>query len=281
MKKHSLLGFSVLTLAGISLSAPAYAQLATRCTLDDQLSTSLAIGRNAWSRKCGYITAAKEAFLNSEGEYQVYSEGCYKYPNVVAGSSCKKFVPASEASACIGGLIKLGTCVAGCYTASQQLEFDGKFSSIESAYSSGLSTVTALSSDATMDALSFEEQPIRAFVKGDTDEYIYRIEGSNGHQLEVTAEHPMVNADGVIVKAKALEPGDILLGSDGMEIVIQNISSYQFVGTVWNVQPQSHNKIENILNAEGFLTGSVRFQNEWADEHYRLGMRDDFPIDKF
>jgi hypothetical protein len=42
----------------------------------------------------------------------------------------------------------------------------------------------------------------------------------------------------------------------------------------------SHDKTENILVGQGFLTGSVRFQNEWADEVFRLSRRDDLDVSK-
>jgi hypothetical protein len=279
MKLRSLTVQGLLVVAGISVSAAAQAQLATRCWEDDALGTTQAIGRNAWSRKCGYITATKEAYLNSEGEYQVYSQACYKYPTIPAGSDCKKYVPVSEAEACVAGLVKLGTCVAGCYTPTQELAFSGEFSTIENAYMSRAPTVTALTEGATVEDLSFGEQPIRAFVVGDTNEFIYLPQSEDGRRLEVTAEHPMILADGLMVRARSLQPGDLLLGADGAALLLKDVSVFSYQGKVWNVQPVSHNKQENILNAQGFLTGSVRFQNEWANEHYRLSLRDEFDVD--
>jgi hypothetical protein len=107
----ALLSATLLTTVGFSSNA--MAQLSTRCFVDDVLvNTSVATGRNAWARRCGFITAAKEAFLNSESEYQVFLDGCYTYPNVVPLSSCYRHVPVSEWEACIplGNLSKLGTC---------------------------------------------------------------------------------------------------------------------------------------------------------------------------
>jgi hypothetical protein len=45
-------------------------------------------------------------------------------------------------------------------------------------------------------------------------------------------------------------------------------------GQVWNVEPATTRTLGNILFAEGFVTGSVRYQNEWAEDSTRLSLRD-------
>lgn len=275
--KNILIAFALLV---TTVSGTALAQLQTRCFQDDQLvNTTLSFGRNAWAKKCGYITATREAYLNSESEYQVFSNGCYAYPAVPAGSTCQFHVPADVNAACVGGLVKLGTCVAGCYTPSQSVEFNGKMLSVPEAYEAKLSTVTALTKDASLEALDFNEQTIRSFVAGETQEDIFKLQTANGRVVEVTAEHPMLKADGNMVKARTLKEGDQLLGADGKALTLSKVTVFNFKGTVWNVRPESKAKIENVLNAEGFLTGSVRFQNEWAEDDYRLSLRDEIIID--
>ncbi|WP_211241608.1 Hint domain-containing protein [Cystobacter fuscus] len=271
----------VAVLAFVGISSPAMAQLATRCTLDDQLTNAtLAQGRNAWARKCGFISAAKEAYLNSEGEYQVFLEGCYAYPSVIPGSSCSRFIPADVNAACIGltEISKLGTCVTGCLTPTQKVSFGGKHMPIPEALASGAPTVTALTPSATMLAPTYSEQPIRAYIAGDTIEDVFALHLTNGITLEVTSEHPMVDGEGNLVKAKSLKAGDLLLASDGQKVSISDINVFRFKGYVWNVQPSSHDKAENIFDVEGLLTGSVRFQNEWADIHYRLATREEADV---
>jgi hypothetical protein len=260
-------------------SSTALAQLSTRCFQDDQLTTTeLARGRNAWARRCGLITATREAYLNGENEYQVFTNGCYSYPAVPAGSTCTFFVPATEAAACIPNLVKLGTCVAGCTTPSQKVQFAGRMVPVPEAYSQGLHTVTALTKDSEAGLLSFGEQPIRSFVAGDTQEDIFTLETQEGRRLEVTAEHPMVLEDGTMVKARTLKVGDTLHGADGVTLHLNRVTVFNYKGQVWNVRPESKEKIENVMNAEGFLTGSVRFQNEWAADDYRLNLRDDVDV---
>ncbi|NBD14302.1 MULTISPECIES: Hint domain-containing protein [Corallococcus] len=274
-------GLSCLAvLACAVLSSTASAQLATRCFTDDQLTTTtLSQGRNNWSFKCGYISQAKRDFLNAEGEYQVYSGGCYSFATTGPTTTCTFYVPVDVNAACIPNLVKLGTCVTGCYTAKQRVSFGGEYWPIADAYASGVRTVTALTKDALLDAPATGEQPIRAFVAGDTVEDVFAIETADGRRVEVTAEHPMVLASGEMVKAKSLKDGDLLLGTQGERVEIRQISVFRYEGKTWNVQPTSHEKIENVLDVEGLLTGSVRFQNEWADDHYRLSLRDEASVD--
>ncbi|MFY0583329.1 Hint domain-containing protein [Cystobacter fuscus] len=270
---------AVFAFAGVSSTA--MAQHTARCTLDDQLTTTtLAQGRNAWARKCGFITTTKEAYLNSEGEYQIFLEGCYSYPNIPAGSTCTKFVPASETAACIplAELSKLGTCPTGCVTPGQKVSFGGKSMPVPEALASGERTVTALTPTATLLAPTFSEQTIRTYVSGDTVEDVFSLSLANGRLLEVTSEHPLVDGEGNIVKAKSLQAGDTLLASDGQKVSISSINVFRFKGYVWNVQPVSHDKAENIFDLEGMLTGSLRFQNEWADLNYRLAFREEADV---
>ncbi|WP_231511668.1 hypothetical protein [Chondromyces apiculatus] len=269
-----------LTVAGAisTMATSSYAQLEARCTLDDALNTPNAIGRNAWARKCGYLSQAAETFYNSEGEYRVFQNACNTYPNVPPGSTCTQKAPVQESAACVQNLVILGTCMAGCYTPTQEVAFEGSLVGIEAAYSQGASTVSALTQDSTKEALFFQEQPIRSFVAGETRESILLLEALDGRHLEVTAEHPMVNWLGDVVKAHTLMAGDLLLGDDGNLIELTSVSQFQYQGLVWNVKPLSKNKMENILNASGFLSGSVRFQNEWAEESHRLATRDTLDV---
>ncbi|WP_245678480.1 hypothetical protein [Chondromyces crocatus] len=255
-------------------TTPAHTQTVARCTLDDALGTVSAVGRNAWARKCGHISASAEAFFNSEHLYVVYQNACSSYPNVPLGSSCAKHAPTVESAPCVAGLSYVGTCIAGCYTPTQELSFEGRPIPIEEAHAEGLSTVSALTRESNIEALTFAEQPIRAFVSGETIERIFLLEALDGRRLEVTSEHPMVDWRGDIVRANTLSAGDRLLGADGTLITLNSVSTFPYSGLVWNVMPSSHDKRENIVNASGFLSGSVRFQNEWAAEAYRLAVRD-------
>lgn len=249
-----------------AVPAQANGNLFQRCA-DDQLYTSVqAQGRNAWAKKCGYLSQQYHDMANSVEMYLVFTTGKFGgNPNI----------PVDATKPCINGLTPLGLCVKGCYTPNQSLDFSGKEMSIESAYHDpSISTVAALTEEATLSNLQFSEQPIQAFVAGDTTEAIFVLHGDNGATLEVTSEHPMVLSDGSMLVARELVVGDELLDRDGEPVELVTIDLRRYSGTVWNIQPESKSKQENILVAQGFLTGSVRFQNEWADELWRLMRRE-------
>jgi hypothetical protein len=94
----------------VALSSTARAQLAGRCSGDDNLTPQQVQGRNAWARKCNYLSATKEAILNADAEYQVFANGCFQHPCSTA--NCQFFVPISASAPCVSGLILLGSCVA-------------------------------------------------------------------------------------------------------------------------------------------------------------------------
>lgn len=100
----------VVGLVFVGFASPSWAQLSGRCGGDDNLTPQQVPGRNAWARKCGYISAAKEAILNADSEYQVFANGCFQYP--CSTNSCQFFVPVSASAPCVAGLVMLGSCVA-------------------------------------------------------------------------------------------------------------------------------------------------------------------------
>ncbi|MET0403696.1 MAG: hypothetical protein ABW123_14890, partial [Cystobacter sp.] len=133
--------------AVVSISSSAWAQVETRCFQDDQITIpAQAAGRNAWARKCGYISPQREAANNLFGDYAIFSSGCHTYPNHSTGSACTFRVPVSEGEACLPFIpAYLGTCVVGCYTGKEEVRFGNKYWPIDEAPSASLSTVTALS----------------------------------------------------------------------------------------------------------------------------------------
>ncbi|WNG23270.1 hypothetical protein F0U62_03920 [Cystobacter fuscus] len=101
----------VVVLACMGAAGVAEAQVALRCTSDDRLTTvTQKRGRNAWARKCGYISTTREANLNSFNEYQVFANGCFTQPCAPKSNNCTYFVPASESAPCITGLAPIGSC---------------------------------------------------------------------------------------------------------------------------------------------------------------------------
>lgn len=104
------------------------------------------------------------------------------------------------------------------------------------------------------------------------------LEGENGRRLEVSPNHAIVAADGSVVPANTLREGDGILDQYWHVVPLLKIQTREYEGTVMNILPQSREKKENILIAEGFLTGSMRFQNQWARQSFRLMLRDNLDV---
>lgn len=248
------------------------AQPSERCGASDLIvSISETRGRNAWSRKCGYVSVSTENYLNMELLYVTYANGCQ--------SGCSIYVPVVETAPCIAGLVKLAYCYGDCYTPQQRLLFQGEFVGISRAYESGILTITTLAPNVTMTALAYGERPIRSYLKGQATKEVFMFRMQDTRILQITSKHPMVMKSGKILAAEELKVGDELLGADGRGVMIQEVANSLVTDVFWNIQPESTQKAENILNVEGVLTGSARFQNDWANEEYRLLMRDEISLD--
>jgi len=263
MKKNMLVIAWILT----STVTSAFAGIVHKRCEEDILNTNEQVkGRNAWARKCGYLDPDLEGALTLKGLYLVFEKGSLGGdPNI----------PASENEACISALEELAFCYKGCYTGSQRLMFGGQLIPIESAADDqGIREITTLSNESSKTNLKYQSHEIEDYTSGETEEEIYILSMENGTRLEITADHPVVNSEFVMVKAKELRPGESLIHMNGDLVRIRSIDIVPFKGRVWNVQPNSLDKLENVVLAEAFLMGSSRFQNQWANDFYRLSLRD-------
>ncbi|MGK5086625.1 Hint domain-containing protein [Bdellovibrionota bacterium FG-2] len=262
---------TALLLMGALSSTFAGADTAKDRCADDQLTTvEMALERNLWAAKCGYFGADPEAannlattFALTLGVYQVFS-----------GRSAPE-VPVDRNASCEGktGFARLGLCYPGCYTPNMQLSFNGKSIGIEDSFNQNEPTVTTLTADSTLGLFEFKESKIEHYIAGMTHEMIFVIETEKGRRLEVTSEHPLVNAIGNIVRAKELEIGAALLDATNSIDLVTSVLQAEYQGKVWNLSPESENKTENVLVVNGLLTGSHRFQAQWASEKYRVLLR--------
>lgn len=255
-----LLIFSVL------LPTPAFAfSFEERCPEDQIGDRHMAHGRNAWSFRCGYVAAeGSVTALDAEGLYVTFSNG---------------IAPSDPNAPCIPGLRRLGTCNLGCFAAGERLLFGGAMLPIEQAYARGVPTITTLQPGARPTQLLFAEQPLQSFVRGASSSALVVIRVADGKAVRVTTNHPMVDEAGRIVRADRLTVGQKLLTRDGPRAIVA-LESAPYVGEVWNVKPASTAAAANVNIAEGFVTGSVRFQNQWADDADRLIRRMTIDVDQ-
>lgn len=233
-----------------------------RCHNEDQLIENQARGRIQWARSCGFIDDyEEEVFLRLR-----------RYPSFV-GENGRFDAPTSSNSSCGGWNKHYLLCLWGCFPGDQKILFSNKYVPIALA-SEGEETITSWDGQEDGGRFSFVELEIEAFISGFIDDEILEIMTEHGFQVKVTKDHPMVNGKGFVVRAGDLNEGDTLLSEEGLPSKILSIVSRPFKGMVYNVQPQSKFRRNNIHVAEGVLVGSNRFQNEWAREEYRLRLRD-------
>lgn len=249
------------------VSVPAWAvDIQERCS-EDQLTTSqLASQRNQWALGCHLINKIDYDCAQANGYYWTFistTGGANRAPTLLT-SSCE-------------GYKKFTMCPAGCFAAKERLLFDGTYLTPEQAYTTGKTTVTTLATDASLSRLRFAEETIGTFVRGAEHKDLVHITLQSGDAISVTDNHPMVQGDGQLRAAKDVVAGMVLLTTRGPQAVAQ-VTAEPYVGTVWNVRPVKAAPKANIDVAEGFLTGSIRYQNEWANDAARLLLRQSIDI---
>jgi hypothetical protein len=235
--------------------------LQERCAEDQISSAALANGRNQWALACRLITKVDYDCATNNGYYWTF--------NSTTGGPNR--APTRPGDGC-DGFRKFTMCPAGCFEAMQRVSFAGTYMTPESAFDAGRATVTALAADASLEHLRFAEETIDAFVKGPEQADLVRIEATFGQAIVVTRNHPMIDATGTLMPAKEVKEGTLLLTVQG-PVRVSRTARVPYNGVVWNVRPVKAEPKANINVAEGFLTGSIRYQNEWASDAARLLLR--------
>lgn len=252
----------LLLLAILSNSPSRGANITERCSNDVIATAEDQAGRNAWAAKCGYIDAARRDIANSYGMYWTFVPG---------------IAPKREIVPCIKNMRLFTMCPTGCYTLGQHMLFGSEALTFSEATGFEGATVTSLSFDNGV--TQHKEQEIQYFTVGKkSKEEVLSISTLEGHRIEVTPDHALVDGAGNVVHARAVTVGSMLLTAEGKPVLVTSVEKREINASVWNVRPSSPKKEDNVLAAEGLATGSIRFQNEWADTAYRLSLRDSVDI---
>lgn len=235
---------------------------AVRCSNDQANTPQQIYGRNAWAKKCHYLDDADFNYNNARQRYVTFSD--------------IEHAPWDGDAPCIWGKQILGICfLRGCYTPDQRLMFSGVYQSISHAGNSTYTpTVTALGAEWLVgDAPTLMEVPVEHFVVGDEENDVLRVITDSGLSVEVTQNHPLVDADGNVLEARDIVARQTrVLTAEGPALVT-DVVALPYRGKVWNVEPNSTETHANLLLAEGFVSGSIRFQNEWANDAGRRQLR--------
>ncbi|WP_224240221.1 Hint domain-containing protein [Hyalangium gracile] len=174
-----------------------------------------------------------------------------------------------------------GYCEAACYTPEQKILFSSGEVPILEAVRSLREDLITLTPDSTLDNLRLQRNSTYSYTRElrDAEQKLCIITTQSGGKLSVTLEHPVINGEGRIVQAQTLEVGDALVKADGTLDPIVDIQRTTYFGKVYNIAPVSTDLVSNILVAQGYLVGSVRFQNDEARYLNRILLYQSVPDD--
>jgi hypothetical protein len=174
-----------------------------------------------------------------------------------------------------------GYCESACYTPEQKLLFSDGEVSILDALDARREDLMTLTSDSTLEDVKLQQNRTYSYTKEsrDAQHNIYVITTRSGGELRVTHEHPVINGEGRMVQAQTLKVGDALVRVDGSMDPIVDIQKTTHFGKVYNISPVTTDLVSNVLVAQGFLVGSVRFQNDEVEQINRVILYRGMPVE--
>ena len=302
MKNQSLVTCSAL----LSLSAVAFADpvadFLRRCETDS-LAPAQAVERTEWWIHCRLPevktianTLAGEVLSDADAAAQIRSTYLYTrsgtlrprpmYPTFVTKSEDGKIVivvaPIDRNAACdaipanaLGDI----ACTSSCYKPDVQVLFKDGYTDILNAFEQKLPMVSVVAGSSTRENIKLKNKNVANYTESvvDSVHQIKVLKMKSGGVLRVTENHPLVNQEGRLVEAGNLKKGDYLLGADGKADEITVASEDSYFGKVYNVSPKSKNLLENLVIAEGYLSGSSWYQNDGVLNVNRILLRSSIP----
>lgn len=255
-----------------------------RCN-EDSLNIPQAHGRNGWSMKCFNGRHGRSDHKATIAALDQIPRPMY--PAVTNPNETRWGAPTTKEPSCDGtnaSFTKIAAfCTASCYPPDQRILFDDGYKGIFDAFQEKKSNVTTLAKHSTLDSLSFDTHKVHAYSKSwrDAPETIRVFQMKSGGILKVTLNHPMLTSVGTMKLASDLKKGEFLIKETGEHDEIISIIDHDFVGKVYNIAPDTLDPLENILVAEGYLTGSANYQYHelFQDLMYRQLLRRTIIID--
>jgi hypothetical protein len=172
-------------------------------------------------------------------------------------------------------------CEAGCYAPEQQIRVGDTSVAVSKAHESGERALTTLAPGATIDSVQLMQNKIARWTVdiAPAKQTIVTLRMKSGGELRVTLEHPVVTSDGVMRQAQTLVVGDSLVRDNGASDPVVSISRSDEMTKVYNLRPTTTDLTSNVLVAQGYLSGSARYQNEYLKYLNRVLFRRNIPVD--
>ncbi len=213
-----------------------------------------------WTRPVDRLRA--RPYYPTFGTSANISSGIQLYPHPTL-ADCKLYSDT-------GGLYPVSTfyvngyCTASCYTPEQTVLFSEGEVPISDAYAQLRTDLVTLDEQSTLDDIQLKANRTYSYTKElrDAEHKVIEISTASGGFLRVTDEHAVVQGDGRIVQARTLKVGEDLVRADGTLDRITEVNKTTFHGLVYNLSPETTDRVSNLLVAQGFIVGSSAFQND-------------------
>ena len=300
----------ILFISLVPHNAFAFKYKMKRCsTWGDSLDQSRAKGRWEWAQKCDktykaliaqfptmdpsrYLTDSTGGVRRTYPVYAVINlsvpeEHPKYYTNPkkwYAPTRAPKGNAGTKAACAMPDKYQIGfICLSSCYTSDMMLSFNIGDVDVESAYLENLQDILTVSADSTIEKMIMQYRPVKNHIRSVIDgrHEIINFLTESGKILKVTPNHPLINGSGQMLRADDFKLGDFLVNVDGAKERIISLNRDKYYGKVYNVEIDANHYTDQILVAQGLLSGDLSFQNENTRYLERIlfrmnGISDDF-----
>jgi hypothetical protein len=172
-------------------------------------------------------------------------------------------------------------CESSCYAPAQRVLFPDGPTAIVDAHAAGKPHVMTVAPHSTLHEVSLQAQPTYSYTAEfrDTTHPMVELVMASGGKLLVTTDHPIINGEGRLVAAQEIKAGDELIKKDGTFDLVTKVRRTTHFGKVYNLRPDTSDRVSNILVAEDYLVGSSLFQNDEVGYMNRILLHKSIPVE--
>jgi hypothetical protein len=161
-------------------------------------------------------------------------------------------------------------CRPGCFAEDTQIltasNQDGLTASKPAAQVTVKDVLIAMADEASIEDVKLVARTIGVPTHGPEVPPLFVFTLSNRAKLRVTEHHPMVLADGSVVRASNVKPKALFMGIDGVPVKVVSIGREFTTGQVYGFETNSDTRIGHVIVAEGVLVGDLKLQDELQAE---------------
>lgn len=161
-----------------------------------------------------------------------------------------------------------GVCRPGCFAEDTQIltSIEAGLSGTPAGRVTSSTQLMSLADKASPEHVNLIPRAIDVPTHGPEKPDLFVFALSNGKKLRVTNAHPMVLADGSVIRANRVQPHAAFVGNDGQPVYVLAIAREPAVGEVFGFETRSDTRVGHIIVAEGVLVGDLKIQDELQAE---------------